>query len=271
MSTWPRDGLPRKEAGVSSSAARYCFTCLASPSNGVQEDRRVRLLQRMREELVFIVDLDPEMLAAMVDALAAEHVHEQRQRLLLDVAPRLEIDAEAVEFVLAITRAEAEGEAPVAEDVDEGGVLGDAQRIGERQRHHRGADPDALGQRREISRVDEDIRHDAVLTAEVMLGDPRGVEADLVGAQDFARHAGVHVAMRIGLDVRIGMGREENAEFHASSLLPFGWPFRPCRLYHHHTRLRPSQEKPKGGGERWASAQSASSASAGWACPWHRG
>ena len=84
------------------------------------------------------------MLALMIDALVVEELHQQRQRFLLDVAPRVEIDAEAVELVFAVARAEAERETAIAQNVDEGGVLRDAQRIGERQCHHRGADLDAL-------------------------------------------------------------------------------------------------------------------------------
>ena len=158
-----------------------------------------------------------EILAVMIGALVVEQFHQQRQRLLLDVAPRIEVDAEAVEFVLAIARAEAERETAIAQNIDEGGVLGDPQRIGERQRDHRGADLDAFGQRREIGGIDEHVGHDAVFVAEVMLGDPGIVEAELVGAQDLLGDPRVHVAVRIGLGIGVGMRGEKNAEFHASS------------------------------------------------------
>ena len=148
------------------------------------------------------------MLAVMVDALVVEEVEQQRQRLLLDVAPRLEIDAEAVELVLAVAGAEAEHETAAAENVEERRVLGDPHRIGERQRHHCGADLDAFRQSGEIAGIDEHVRHDAVFVAEVMFGEPGVIEAELVGAQDLARDAGVHVAVRIGLGVDVGMGGE---------------------------------------------------------------
>ena len=135
--------------------------------------------------------------------LLLQQLQQQRQRLLLDVAPAVEIDAEAVEFVFAVARAETEHEAAVAQDVDEGGVFRDPQRIGERQRHHRGADLDALGQRREIAGIDEDVGHDAVFVAEMMLGDPGIVEAELVGAHDLLRDPRVHVAVRIGLGLGV--------------------------------------------------------------------
>ena len=110
-----------------------------------------------------------------------EQFHQQRQRLLLDVAPRFEVDAKAVELVFAIARAKAQHEAAVAENIDERGVFGDPQRIGERQRHDGGAELDAFRQRREIGGIDEHVRHDAVFVAEVMFGEPGIVVAELVG------------------------------------------------------------------------------------------
>ena len=144
-----------------------------------------------------------------------ENLHEQRQRLLLDVAPRIEIDTEPVELIFAIARAEPEHEAAVAQNIDECRVLGDPQRIGERERHHRGADLDPLGQRREIAGIHEHIRHDAVFVAEMMLGDPGVIEAERVGPHDLARHPRMDVPMRIGLQVNVGMRCEENSKFHA--------------------------------------------------------
>ena len=185
-----------------------------APGRAGEEDRRVRLLQRMGKHLVIAVDLELEILALMIGAFLVEQVHQQRQQLFLDVAARLEIDAEAVEFVFAIARAKAEREAAIAQDVDEGGVLGDAQRIGERRGDHGGADGDPLGQRRQIGGIDEDVRHDAVFIAEVMFRHPRIVVAELVRAQDLPRHPRMHVAMRVGLRFGVGMGREKDAEFH---------------------------------------------------------
>ncbi len=181
----------------------------------------MRLLQRVREQLVGAGHVEVEMLAVMGDALVVEEVEQQRQRLLLDVAPRLEVDAEAVELVFAIAGPEAENETAAAQNVEERRVLGDPQRIGERQRHHRGADLDALRQAGEIAGIDEDVGHDAVFAREVMLGEPGVIEAELVGAQDLAGDAGMHVAVRIGLGIDVGMGGEQDSEFHARR--PFGF------------------------------------------------
>jgi len=84
-----------------------------------------------------------------------------------------------------------------------------------RQGHDCGTDFDLLGERGEIGRIHKDIRHDAVFIAEMVLGHPGIIEANLVGAQDFARDPRVHVAVRVGLRIGVGMGREQNAELHA--------------------------------------------------------
>src|SRR5262249_7661185 len=136
-----------------------------------------------------------------------------------------------------------------------GRVLGDAQRIGERERYHRGADLDAPRERCEIAGIDENIGHDAVFVAEMMLGQPRDVEAELVGANDLARHPRMDVAMRIGLAVRVGVRRKQNPELHATALLdlPFRgrswlfWRFKPRDPNGTHAALRARWTNVRGG------------------------
>ncbi|GGC35550.1 hypothetical protein GCM10011504_12390 [Siccirubricoccus deserti] len=48
----------------------------------------------------------------------------------------------------------------------------------------------------------------------MMLGDPGGVEAKPFRRLDLCRGAGVHAVMGVGLFLRIGVGGEEDAEFH---------------------------------------------------------
>ena len=202
---------PARHHGAEAVAAGDAERALG---RGGEEDRRVRLLDRMREQLVGAVDLGGEIPALVVDALVVQELHQHRQRFFLDVAAVLEVDAERVELILAVARAEPQHEAPAGQDVDEGGVLRDPQRIGERQGHDGSADLDALGQRREITGVDEHVRHDAVFIREVVLGDPGVVVAELVGPHDLLGDARMDVAVRVGLGRRVGMGREENSEFH---------------------------------------------------------
>src|SRR3546814_11223464 len=73
--------------------------------------RRMRRLDRMREDLVVAVDLHPEMPAGEVRLPAVEQVEKQRQRLLLHVAARLEITAEAIELEGAVAGAETDSQA----------------------------------------------------------------------------------------------------------------------------------------------------------------
>ena len=88
----------------------------------------------MREQLVFAIDFEVEILSPMGRALVVENLHEERQRLFLDVAPRIEIDPKPIELIFAIARAEPEREAAVAQNIDECRVLRDPQRVGEGER-----------------------------------------------------------------------------------------------------------------------------------------
>src|SRR6476620_11626531 len=103
----------------------------------------------------------------MVGALFVQQIHQQRQRFFLNIAAPFEIDAKAVELILAITGPEPKGESALAEYVDKCRVLGDTYRVGEGQGDDRGADLDAPGQRSEIGRIDKHVRHDAVFVAEM--------------------------------------------------------------------------------------------------------
>ena len=74
----------------------------------------MRLLDRVGKQLVGAVHIEAEMLAVMGRALVVEELQKQRQRLLLDIAPRVEIDAEAVELVFAITGPKSQREPALA-------------------------------------------------------------------------------------------------------------------------------------------------------------
>jgi len=77
----------------------------------------------------------------------ADHVDrlvEPRGRLVLR-------DAEAGKLVRAVALADAEIEAAVRQQVEGRGLLGDQHRVMPRQHDDRGAEPDALGARRQIA------------------------------------------------------------------------------------------------------------------------
>src|SRR5262245_7776526 len=146
----------------------------------------------------------------------AQKVENNLQCLLLHVATRLEVKSEAIELVFTITRADAQYHATAAQDIDETGILNGADRICERKRYDRHTELDALGESCKISSVHPHIRHDAVLGGEVMLRQPRAIKAEAIGGHDLFGDALVHVAVRIGFAVLMGLRGEEDAEFHCA-------------------------------------------------------
>ena len=68
------------------------------------------------------------------------------ERLVHDAGAVSAVDAEAVEFLDLVAEADAQIEASVGEDVDGGGVLGDADRVVEGEEEDPGADADSGGE-----------------------------------------------------------------------------------------------------------------------------
>jgi hypothetical protein len=149
--------------------------------------------------------------------MAVPGVEHQADRLLDDVAPAVEVAPQPDEFVRPVARADAQPHAAVRQDVHERCVLDHADRVVQRQCDDRRTDVDPAGLGREVGHVGEAVRHDAVAGGEVVLGDPGGVVAQPLGLDDLGGRAGVHIAMRIGLFLRVRMGCEKDAEFHVSS------------------------------------------------------
>ena len=178
----------------------------------------MRLLLADREQLVVALDDRPEVRPLVPDAALVQEREDQIDRLLLDVAPRVEVAAEALELVGPVAGAQAEHHPTAREDVHEGHVLDHADRVVEGQRHHRGAEADARGPGRQVAHVGEDVRHDAVLVREVVLGHPRGVVAQAVGGLDLGGDPGVDGAVRVGLAGVVRVRGEQDAEFHAERL-----------------------------------------------------
>ena len=177
----------------------------------------MRHLHGMRQHLVGFGHGAAEILALVVVALAVEGIEHQADRLLDHVAAAVEILAQSHELIGPVARADAQHDTAVGQDIDEAGVLDDADRIVERQRDHAGGELDAAGLGREIGHVGKAVRHDAVAGREMMLGDPRGVVTQALGLDDLLGRALVHAAVWIGLFLGIGVRGEKNAEFHASS------------------------------------------------------
>ena len=146
-----------------------------------------------------------EVFPLVVDLPLMQGLEDEGQGLFLDFPPFLEADSQTLEFVRAITRTETQNEASFGENVHECRVLDDPDGVVQRERHHRRAQPDPLCFGRQVGDVGERVGQDAVLVAEVMLGDPGDVEAERVGLLDLPGDAGVDVPMRVGLPLRVGM------------------------------------------------------------------
>ena len=95
----------------------------------------------------------------------------------------------------AVAHADAEVEAPAGEQRERGGVLGESDRVVQRQQHQVRADPHpgrALGDRG----GDHERRGRVAVVDEVVLGEPHRVEAELLGGDDLVERAAVELLER---------------------------------------------------------------------------
>jgi hypothetical protein len=106
-------------------------------------------------------------------------------------------DVGAVEFVLgnSVSGADAEVQPPVAEDVDDRGLLGDLDGAVQRRDQDAGADPHPLGARRRGGREGERLRQ-VVVVEEVVLGQPHRVAAEQLGLLAHLQREGVQPRRR---------------------------------------------------------------------------
>jgi hypothetical protein len=122
-------------------------------------------------------------------AVARQDVAPQRADELLGVpgedrGPLLRVVPERREGARRPPAADAELEPPAGQRRQHGGVLGDPQRRLERQRHDARAEHDPRGLRGGVGEQDERRGQAALVLVEVVLGHPRGVEADRLGRPD---------------------------------------------------------------------------------------
>jgi hypothetical protein len=92
-------------------------------------------------------------------------------------------DAEAGEFVSPIALADPEIEPAIRQQVEGRGLLGDQDRVVPRQHDDRGAEPDALGTRRQIGEQAH-RRRDLAKTGEMVLDEKDARKTELLGLDD---------------------------------------------------------------------------------------
>jgi len=114
--------------------------------------------------------------------------------------------------VLQVARADAEHQPPAGELVEHGVLLGNHQRMVERQHAHRHAELDPARPRRGRRQQDRRRGHHAVLVEMMLRHEERRV-AERVGQRDLVQELRVPVGDR-GRSVRVMIGDREDAEPH---------------------------------------------------------
>jgi len=139
--------------------------------------------------------------------------------LLDPLATFLHVDAENVELVADEAAADAEIEATLRKLIEGRGLLGDPDRIVERQHGRAGAKPDALGAGRQIGQECVIGRKQSAVADEMVLDDPGVIDADLIGELDLLDDAAIMLLR--GTQVRDVGGKVEQPEFHLPKPLRF--------------------------------------------------
>ena len=140
--------------------------------------------------------------AAIAEALRRPRQPDDGQRLVESRAILRGAHAKAVELAWDRPAPDAEFQTSARQHVGGGGLLGGGQRMLQRQQRHGGADADpprALG--------DDGDHHERVgeqreRAAEVQLGQPRDVDAELFGKRDELEHLRVALGVALALGLR---------------------------------------------------------------------
>ena len=178
---------------------------------GGEPQRRVRALQGrgLDHDVVVVPALAVMAEAGFARPALADHLH----RLVETLGRLVDRDAEAVELGLAVALADAEIDAPAAQKVEGGDLLGDQHRIVPRHHHHRRAQPDVAGAGGEIGQHRHRGR-DLALAGEMVLDHEELLEAQLVGFDHIVDEALVALAV-LEADAALGPRAAEQTELHA--------------------------------------------------------
>ena len=183
---------------------------------GGQPQRRVRALQRRWLDHDVVV---APALAVMAEASFAHPAFlDDLHRLVEALGRLLDRDAEAVELGLAVALADAEVDAPAAQKVERGDLLGHQDRIVPGHHHHRRAQPDVAGAGGEIGQHRHRGR-DLALAGEMVLDHEKLLEAQAIGFDHIVDEALVALAV-LQTDATLCPRAAEQSELHA--LVPPG-------------------------------------------------
>jgi hypothetical protein len=147
------------------------------------------------------------------EPLARPRAQDDVQRFVEPLALRGGLDAEAGVLVAQVSRADAEVEASVRQDVDHRVVLGRPQRVIERQDDHPGPETDPARALR-CRRHPHGRARDGAVLVKVMLGDPEGVESEGIGRFGLFEELAVEAIHRARQLVRVVVDDGEDPDLH---------------------------------------------------------
>src|ERR1700722_1955512 len=152
----------------------------------------MRLTHRLRQH-AHVSEL--EILAVETESIAGPCELENLNGLQRAAESLRTRHAEAFELLGAVSEAYPKSEPAAREDIDECGVLGQLQRVKKRRQQDVGADSDARSARRNSSSRGHQRRQVAVV-GEVMLGEPDGIEAKLLGGLHLRKRLAIKISKR---------------------------------------------------------------------------
>ncbi len=172
---------------------------------------RDRALHRFRGDR-HIVEL--VMLAVMRDRLVArpQPAHDA-QPFLENRLIVLEGDVERRVFAPVVPPPGGEIDPPARQQIEGRPLLGDPDRLMQRQHRHRRRQADLLGPRRDMGQHEIGARQDAQ-RAEMMLADPRRMQPDLLGVQRLVENVGDQLVGAAPVVDIVVVAQREIAELH---------------------------------------------------------
>jgi len=170
----------------------------------------------------------------------------RRQQALFDglegpPEPFVERDAEGAKLLRGRTDTDRQVDTPARDVVEDRDVLGDPDRVMQRQKQHIGADAHPLGARRHRRQKGDRRRVPRVLR-EVVFARPHIIEAELFGEHRLLQMVPVEVLQRLRL-ARQPADPHRHNELHAGLRRSAGFIRRPCSIVPRASRPRAMTER----------------------------